>query len=139
MKPLPRLLRCWVEKRIKEKEKERLRALFFSLRVCLLCCKCYTLKAMLNFYSFCVQNVFLVYLVMHYFVLVSLQCIFCCVISSGLPPCSVCGWFCSRCGVKVMFRSWTLPRGDRGVGKELCAVGYTTYLLNCNSALHRQL
>lgn len=46
--PLPRLRCCWAEKRIK-KERERLRALFFSFHVCLLYCKCYTLKARLNF------------------------------------------------------------------------------------------
>lgn len=32
-----------------------------------------------------------------------------------------------------------MNRGDRGVGKELHAAGYATYLESCNSASHRQL
>lgn len=58
MKPLPRLHCCWVEKRIKKERGRTAESTFFVFHVCLLYCKCYTLKVVLNFIVFVCRMIF---------------------------------------------------------------------------------
>lgn len=77
--------------------------------MCLLHCKRYTLKALLNLFL-CAECFFFFNSILCFCMI--LQYISCSVPSSRLPPRSVCGWFC---GVKVMLWSWMLRREETEV------------------------
>lgn len=84
--------------------KEKRERFLYLMRVCN---KCNVLKA-----RFEVLLYFIAFVCRMFFRL-SIQYIFCCVVSSGLPVCV--GGFCGCCGVKVVLRSRMLPREEREV------------------------
>lgn len=83
-----------------------------SFHVCLLYCKCYTLKAMLNFIGLLSAKCFLLMLcfcVTQYILYTFIQYIVCSVTFSRILSCSVCLVLKKTCSlVKVMLGSWML-------------------------------